>query len=69
LPSTEWIRHSRRNGWTRAGGGFDQATTAGVLISNRPVGRQVVSIMDIASTVLKYFGVEIPGEIDGQPLF
>lgn len=33
------------------------------------VGRQVVSIMDIAPTVLKYSGVEIPGEIDGQPLF
>jgi predicted AlkP superfamily phosphohydrolase/phosphomutase len=55
--------------WSGDHGGFDYATTAGVLISNRPVARQGVSIMDIAPTVLKYFGVQIPGELDGQPLF
>jgi len=25
--------------------------------------------MDIAPTVLKYFGVPIPGDVDGKPLF
>jgi predicted AlkP superfamily phosphohydrolase/phosphomutase len=55
--------------WSGDHGGFDYATTAGVLISNRRVLRQEASIMDIAPTVLKYFGVQIPGDIDGQPLF
>lgn len=55
--------------WSGDHGGYDYRTTAGVLISNRPVVRQGVSIMDIAPTVLKYFGVQIPGDIDGQPLF
>jgi predicted AlkP superfamily phosphohydrolase/phosphomutase len=55
--------------WSGDHGGYDYATTPGVLISNRPVARQEVSIMDIAPTVLKYFAVSIPGDIDGQPLF
>jgi predicted AlkP superfamily phosphohydrolase/phosphomutase len=55
--------------WSGDHGGYDFATTAGVLISNRPVNSQAPSIMDIAPTVLKFFGVPIPGEIDGKPLF
>jgi bisphosphoglycerate-independent phosphoglycerate mutase (AlkP superfamily) len=42
------------------------------LISNRPIVRRETggpSIMDIAPTVLKYFGLPIPGDIDGKPLF
>ncbi len=54
--------------WSGDHGGFDFATTAGVLISNRPVSAEKPSIMDIAPTVLKYFGISIPGEIDGKPL-
>jgi len=41
----------------------------GVLISSRPVTREHISIIDIAPTVLKYFGVQIPADIDGKPLF
>ena len=55
--------------WSGDHGGYDYATTPGVLISNRPMARQGVSILDIAPTVLKYFTVPIPGDIDGQPLF
>lgn len=55
--------------WSGDHGGCDDKTTAGVRISNRPVVRQGLSIMDVAQTVLKYFGVQTPGEIDGQPLF
>jgi bisphosphoglycerate-independent phosphoglycerate mutase (AlkP superfamily) len=40
-----------------------------VLIANRRVTREGVSIMDIAPKVLKYSGVQIPGDLDGQPLF
>jgi predicted AlkP superfamily phosphohydrolase/phosphomutase len=58
--------------WSGDHGGYDFATTAGVLISNRPIARREpggLSIMDIAPTVLKYFGLPIPGDIDGKPLF
>jgi bisphosphoglycerate-independent phosphoglycerate mutase (AlkP superfamily) len=37
-------------------------------MSNRPIGGEA-SIMDLAPTVLKYFGLPIPSEIDGKPLF
>jgi predicted AlkP superfamily phosphohydrolase/phosphomutase len=55
--------------WSGDHGGYDFATTAGVLLSNRPVSAAAPSIVDIAPTALKFFGLEIPGDIDGSPLF
>jgi predicted AlkP superfamily phosphohydrolase/phosphomutase len=48
---------------------FDYETIPGTLISNRKLGADKARIVDIAPTVLKYFGVGIPKEIDGRPLF
>jgi arylsulfatase A-like enzyme len=39
-----------------------------VLITNRPVAAAAPSIVDIAPTVLKFFGVAIPGDIDGKAI-
>jgi len=58
--------------WSGDHGGFDYTTTAGVLISNRALAieRQgAASILDIAPTVLRYFGVAAPSDIDGKPLY
>jgi predicted AlkP superfamily phosphohydrolase/phosphomutase len=55
--------------WSGDHGGYDYATTAGVLLSSRRINRQDPSIMDIAPTVLKYFHVTIPGTIDGKSLW
>ena len=55
--------------WSGDHGSYDYKQTAGVLISSRPVPRQSLDIIDIAPTVLKYFGVPIPSDIDGKPLF
>jgi predicted AlkP superfamily phosphohydrolase/phosphomutase len=55
--------------WSGDHGGFDYATTPGVLISNKRITAASADIMDIAPTVLKYFGVQIPKDIDGKPLF
>lgn len=55
--------------WSADHGGYDFATTAGVLITNRRISSPMPSIMDIAPTVLKYFGVAIPGDVDGKALF
>jgi len=55
--------------WSGDHGSFDYKQTSGVLISSRPLGAGAVDIMDIAPTVLKYFGVPIPQDIDGKPIF
>ena len=55
--------------WSGDHGGYDFATTAGVLVSSRRINKDDPSIMDIAPTVLKHFGVQIPAVIDGKPLW
>ena len=56
--------------WSGDHGGYDFATTAGVLIVE-PAGSTSASpsIMDIAPTVLKYFGLQIPGGHRRQAFF
>jgi predicted AlkP superfamily phosphohydrolase/phosphomutase len=56
--------------WSGDHGSYDYKSTPGTLISNQPVAAgSATSIMDIAPTVLKYFGLPIPSDIDGKPLF
>jgi predicted AlkP superfamily phosphohydrolase/phosphomutase len=55
--------------WSGDHGSYDYKQTAGTLISSRAVEAQSIDIMDIAPTVLKYFGVPIPPDIDGKPIF
>ena len=55
--------------WSGDHGSYDYKQTSGVLISNRPVAARALDIMDVAPTVLKYFGLPIPSEIDGKPIF
>jgi len=67
--SPQGIVYPNMKKWSGDHGGYDFATTAGVLISNKPLTRSSASIVDVAPTVLKFFGVTIPAEIDGTPLF
>ncbi len=55
--------------WSGDHGSFDYKTTPGTLISSRPLDGDHLSIIDLAPTVLKYFGVPIPSDIDGKPIF
>jgi predicted AlkP superfamily phosphohydrolase/phosphomutase len=55
--------------WSGDHGSYDYKQTSGTLISSRPVVGGAVDIMDIAPTVLKYFGLPIPSDIDGKPIF
>ena len=55
--------------WSGDHGSYDYKQTSGVLMSSRQIESAAPSIMDIAPTVLKYFGVPIPSDIDGKPLF
>jgi predicted AlkP superfamily phosphohydrolase/phosphomutase len=55
--------------WSADHGGYDYAITSGVFVTNRPITTKTPSIMDIAPTVLKYFSVSVPGDIDGKALY
>ena len=67
--SPQGIVYPNMKKWSGDHGGFDYATTSGVLVTTRRISSSTPSIMDIAPTVLKYFGLAIPGSIDGKPLF
>lgn len=55
--------------WSGDHGSFDYKDLPGTLISSRPIDSDVTRIIDIAPTVLRYFGITIPADIDGTPLF
>jgi len=55
--------------WSGDHGSYDYKETSGTLISSRRLGVERADITDIAPTVLKFFGVPIPGQIDGKPIF
>jgi len=55
--------------WSGDHCGFDYKTIPGLLISNRKVAAADPNIVDLAPSVLNYFGIAIPKIIDGKPLF
>ncbi|MEO8681041.1 MAG: alkaline phosphatase family protein [Vicinamibacterales bacterium] len=55
--------------WSGDHGSFDYQTSAGVLISSVKPGVAEMDIIDIAPTVLKFFGLPISKDIDGKPIF
>ena len=55
--------------WSGDHGGFDFAATAGVLVANRPLAGRDPRLVDLAPTVLAYFGLQVPPEMEGLPLF
>ena len=67
--SPEGLVYPNMKKWSADHGGYDMATTSGVLITNRRLTSPAPSIMDVAPTVLKYFGLQIPADIDGKPVF
>jgi predicted AlkP superfamily phosphohydrolase/phosphomutase len=48
---------------------FDYETIPGVLIMNRRATVEKTRLMDVAPTILAFFGIPVPKEMDGQPLF
>jgi len=48
---------------------IDAAAVPGVILSNRPMAARPLNLMDIPVTALVDFGVEIPPELKGKPLW
>jgi predicted AlkP superfamily phosphohydrolase/phosphomutase len=67
--SPQGIVYANMKKWSGDHGGYDYLTTAGVLISSKPVNVTEPRIIDIAPTVLRYFGITVPSNIDGKALF
>ena len=55
--------------WSGDHGGFDYADTPGVLLASRPITSARPELIDVAPTVLEYFGLPLPGDLDGESLF
>ncbi|HEY2432162.1 MAG TPA: alkaline phosphatase family protein [Vicinamibacterales bacterium] len=67
--SPQGIVYKNDRKWSADHGGYDYLITSGVFVSSRPIATADPRIIDIAPTVLKFFGVGIPSDIDGKPLF
>ena len=52
--------HERSRSGARDHGGYDFAITSGMLVSGRPINTKEPRIIDLAPTVLKYFGIDDP---------
>ena len=48
---------------------IDPEEVPGIIISNRKMTKADPALIDIAPTVLKLFGLPIPAEMDGKPVF
>ena len=55
--------------WSADHGGYDYAITSGIFVTSRPINTKEPRIIDIAPTVLRYFGLSVPTDIDGKPLY
>ncbi len=47
----------------------DYRLVPGVIFTNFPVRRSDPALIDIAPTLMKFYGVPIPAEVEGKPLF
>jgi predicted AlkP superfamily phosphohydrolase/phosphomutase len=63
------ILYPNKEKWSGDHCGFDYQTTSGIFISSVPITATNPRIIDIAPSVLKFFGVTIPATIDGKPVF
>ena len=67
--STATIFAPNKRKWSADHASIDYKSVPGTLLSSRPTRADSPRVIDIAPTVLRYFGVPIPNETDGTPLF
>jgi predicted AlkP superfamily phosphohydrolase/phosphomutase len=62
------VVYPNKTKWSGDHGGYDYATTAGVIVSNRPLSTTSPRIIDIAATVLQFYGLSVPHDLDGTSI-
>jgi predicted AlkP superfamily phosphohydrolase/phosphomutase len=67
--SPQGIVYKNDRKWSADHGGYDYAITSGIFVSSQPINTQDPRIIDLAPTVLRYFGLAIPSDIDGKALY
>jgi predicted AlkP superfamily phosphohydrolase/phosphomutase len=67
--SPQGIVYKNDRKWSADHGGYDYAITSGIFVSSQAITTKDPRIIDIAPTVLRYFGVSIPTDIDGKALY
>ena len=67
--SPQGIVYPNMKKWSGDHGGYDYKMTAESRYLTKPISQSEARIIDIAPTVLKYFGLTVPKEIDGKSLF
>jgi predicted AlkP superfamily phosphohydrolase/phosphomutase len=64
---TDEVFHDNMKAWS-GDHCIDPALVPGVLFCNRKIDHEKPHIKDLAPTILRMFGVEVPKNMDGQPL-
>jgi len=67
--SPQGIVYKNDRKWSADHGGYDYAITSGILVSSQPITTRDPRIIDIAPTVLRYFGLSVPSDVDGKALY
>lgn len=55
--------------WTGDHCSNDPSVVPGILFSNRPIRTDAPRMIDMMPTIVKALGLEVPGGLDGEPLF
>ena len=63
------VFEDNRSRWSGDRAGYDAAASPGVLLSTRRVVAQNPDIVDLAATVLRFFDVDPPEDLEGSPLY
>jgi predicted AlkP superfamily phosphohydrolase/phosphomutase len=69
IGSTSTVFAPNKARWSADHATLDYKSVPGTLISSRPTTTETPRVIDLAPTVLRYFCVPIPTEIDGTPIF
>jgi predicted AlkP superfamily phosphohydrolase/phosphomutase len=57
-----------KNNWSGDHCSVDADLTGGLIFSNRKILREAPRLIDVAPTILKLFGIPVPGDMDGEPI-
>ncbi len=67
--SPQGLLYPNMRKWSGDHCSFDYKTEPGAILSNHKIAATATQIIDLGPTVLKYFGLDVPKDMDGKPIF